>query len=342
MFRLYRENVLSWPQRNGKISFKLEDLNTENSLTKGVSHDALADVEATIALTHHFMKETDMWNYLAGSFAKETDRQRAENLPALFHDGKLKHSHGVLVSSEFGKDMLFQVPVVYIGNSIPYTNQTLWLRMDLPELRETNMETVHETTWVIRKRYGEPGILLPPLERYTAMIGEVRMAECKHNINWIQSHMEVFHAITKYHQKFRYPEIPNLDADAALYQMGFPTKNTEALCRKFHLASFSEKINMIDQFESSETRTLAKRLLARNFPEALPQSLKHEFLLYLSKINPQSTENAIVDYRGAARTTPVGALAEIKEMQQDKGMESRQRKLLDELEKHLIQAFQGP
>jgi hypothetical protein len=124
--------------------------------------------------------------------------------------------------------------------------------------------------------------------------------------------------------------------------MGFPTKNTEALCRKFHLTSFSGKINMIDQFESSETRTLAKRLLARNFPEAIPQSQKHEFLQYLSKINPQSTDNAIVDYRGEARTTPVGALAEIKEMQQDKGMESRQRKLLDELERHLIQTFQGP
>ncbi|RJP81988.1 MAG: exodeoxyribonuclease I [Desulfobacteraceae bacterium] len=341
MFHLYRDKVLSWPQKNGKTSFKLEDLNTENNLTNGVSHDALADVEATIALARRFMKEADMWNYLAGNFVKETDRRRADSLPALFHDEQLKYSHGIMVGSEFGKDMRFQAPVLYIGNSIPYVNQTLWLRMDLPELRETNMETIHETTWVIRKRYGEPGILLPPLERYKAMIGEIRMAECRQNTNWIKSHMEVFHAITRYHQTFRYPEIPDLDADAALYQMGFPTKNTEALCRKFHLAPFSAKVNMIGQIESSETRTLAKRLLARNFPEALPQSLKQEFLQYLSKINPKSGENAIVDYRGEARTTPVGALTEIKEMKQAEGMENRQRKLLDELEEYLIQTFQG-
>lgn len=339
MFKLYREKVLSWPTRNGKISLKLEDLNTENSLTQGVSHDALADVEATLALARLFMKETDMWNYLAGTFVKEVDRQRAASLPIVFRNNQLQHSQAILVGSEFGKDMQFQAPVLFIGNSVPYTNQTLWLRMDLSELRETNLETLPDTTWVTRKRFGEPGILLPPLARYETMIGEQRMAECQKNIDWIQSNRELFEAIIKYHQTFRYPEIPNLDADAALYQMGFPTKSTEALSRKFHLASVSEKISIRNQFETPETRILAGRLIARNYPEALPQGLKQEFSDYLSRVNPPSIEKALVDYRGEARTTPLGALAEIKEMKKDTQMEHNQRKLLDELETYLIQTF---
>ncbi len=341
MFRLYREKVLSWPSRNGKPSLKLEDLNADNGLAAGASHDALVDVEATIALTRHFIKESDMWNYLSGHFLKEVDRQRAENLPVSFQNDQFKHTHGILVSSEFGADMQFQAPVLFIGSSIPYSNQTLWLRMDLPELRETTMDSIRETTWVIRKRFGEPGILLPPLERYIHILENKRMVEHNKNLEWIRSNIELFHSIIRYHQTFRYPEIPNLDADAALYQMGFHSHKTEALCREFHLAPFSGKLKLISQFQTPETSTLAGRILARNFSETLPKEIENQFATYLSRLSPESPESAMVDYKGEARTTPAGALMDIQKIKTEEKIEQAQVILLDELETYLIQTFQS-
>jgi len=339
LYRLYKKNVLTWPIKNGKPSLKLENLNAENNLASGAAHDALVDVEATLALARRFMNETDMWNYLAGSFAKEVDRQRAADLPVSFQNGHLKHTHGILISREFGTDMQYQAPVLSMGNSIPYSNQSLWLRMDLPELRQTTIETIPETTWVIRKRFGEPGILLPPLERYLNLMGEDRVVESEKNSDWIQSNQNIFNAIMKYYQTFRYPEIPNLDADAALYQMGFLDRKTEGLCREFHLAPLGDKAKLIDRFHRPETKTLAIRLLARNFPNVLPETLGHQFRIYLSRINPQSAADALVDYKGEARTTPVKALADIKEMKNKGELEPAQVQLLDELEAYLVQTF---
>ncbi len=339
MFRLYREKVLSWPSRNGKPSLKLEDVNNENRLATGAAHDALVDVEATLALTRCFIKESDMWNYLSGQFLKEVDRQRAESLPVSFQNDPFNHTHGILISGEFGADMQFQAPVLFIGGSIPYSNQTLWLRMDLPELRETTMDSIHETTWVIRKRFGEPGILLPPLERYISIIEKNRMVEYNKNFEWIRSNIGIFNSIIKYHQQFRYPEIPNLDADAALYQMGFHSHKTEALCREFHLASFTGKLKLIHQFQTPETKTLAGRILARNFSEVLPKEIETQFALYLSRVNPESPESALVDYKGEMRTTPAAALMDIQKIKTEEKMEPTQLKLLDELETYLTQTF---
>jgi len=339
MYKLYKKNVLAWPTRDGKPSLKLENLNAENDLASGNAHDALVDVEATLALAHHFMNETDMWNYLAGNFVKEVDRQRAASLPVSFQNDHFKHTQGILISSEFGADMQFQVPVLFIGDSIPYSNQSLWLRMDLPELRKTTMDTIQETTWVIRKRFGEPGILLPPHKRYVNFMGDNRMLEYKKNSDWIQTNLNLFNTIIKYHRTFRYPEIPNLDADAALYQMGFLTRKTEAICREFHLAALADKIKLISQFQTTETKILATRVIARNFPEALPKNLEKQFIEYLSKVNPQYQENALADYKGKARTTPVGALADIREMKKNEALENAQLKLLDELEIYLIKTF---
>jgi exodeoxyribonuclease-1 len=55
--------------------------------------------------------------------------------------------------------------VICLGQHRHYKNQTLWLRLDLPELQNTTKETIKENTWVLHKRFGEPGFLLPPLQR---------------------------------------------------------------------------------------------------------------------------------------------------------------------------------
>ncbi|MFP8965922.1 exodeoxyribonuclease I [Pokkaliibacter sp. CJK22405] len=50
LVRLMKPEILTWPERDGRISMKLEDLTAANGLSHANAHDALSDVEATIAL----------------------------------------------------------------------------------------------------------------------------------------------------------------------------------------------------------------------------------------------------------------------------------------------------
>jgi exodeoxyribonuclease-1 len=339
MFWLYKREVLVWPAVDGKPSLKLEHLGAANGMLSGQSHEALADVATTVELARRFFKQKKMWQYLEGYFDKETDTYRMEELPPAFESAAGFHRKGLMISGEFGPRQNYQVPVISIGESIPYSNQTLWLRMDLPQLGDTTLKSIADTTWVIRKRPGEPGILLPPHQRYWKRLGNERRALFDKNIKWLQSNPKIFQEIVKYYREYRYPFIPDLDPDASLYQIGFYSRADEKLCLTFQGASLEKKANLVAQFSSPDARTLAWRVLGRNYPEALPAQYENEFERYLQRINPSKTEDAMVDYRAELRTTPAGALTEIKRLRQNGKLDSEQHQLLDDLEKYIRNEF---
>jgi len=339
VFWLYKNAVLNWPGQQGKVSLKLENLNSANRLSQGRAHDAMVDVEITLALARRYMRETATWDYLTGCFVKDIDRQRASKLPACFESRSGPHLKGLMIGGEFGSEMKFQAPVLFIGHSLPYPNQTLWLHLDTPDLRQTDPDSIADTTRAIRKRYGEPGILLPPLDRYWKMLTPERSESAEENLGWLQDNPDLFQSIIDYHQNFRYPEIPALDADAALYQMGFLSKNAQALCQKFHAAPLDKKKALADRFPTIETRTLAGRILSRNFPGNLPDRVNNEFDAYMQQVNPSSSDQALLDYRGAPRTTPISALSGILELKNDAGLDREQLKLLDDLREYINNRF---
>jgi len=339
VYWLYKRDVLAWPHINGKPSLKLEHLGVENRIVNGQAHEALVDVATTVELARRFFKKKKMWQYLAGYFDKETDAYRIDELPVAFQSGAGEHRKGLMISGEYGPAQNYQIPVISIGESIPYSNQTLWLRMDLPQLRETILPSVAETTWVVRKRLGEPGLLLPPHARYWRRIGDERSAVFEENLKWLQANPEIFQQIIKYYREYRYPFIPNLDADAALYQIGFYSKADEKLCRKFQQASLMEKAILVEQFASPDARTLAWRIIGRNYPHVLPADYENEFKKYLQRINPFRQEDALIDYREERRTTPRAALVEIKRLQQNGEWDRQQQKLLNDLEDYIRSNF---
>lgn len=339
MYWLYKRKVLNWPQINGKVSLKLEHLGSANNLIAGQPHEALVDVGATVKLARIFFKEKKMWHYLEGYFEKATDALRVAEIPTSLQSAAGAHQMGLMINSEYGPQQNYQVPVLSIGASIPYTNQTLWLRLDLPSLQETKPETLDQTTWVIRKRYGEPGILLPPLDRYWKHLDKDRQKIIEQNLDWLRSNSGLFQQIINYHREYRYPYIPNLDPDAALYQVGFFSPSDERSCRKFHKASLDKKISLINRFKSHEARVLATRVLFRNFKETLPPIFVEEYLTFMSRVNPPRADDALLDYKGERRTTPVGALAEIHQLRQSQELDGYQRQLLDELEDYIKTTF---
>jgi exodeoxyribonuclease-1 len=339
MFWLYKREVINWPQIQSQPSLKLEHIREANQLASGPAHDATVDVAATVELARRFFKNQKMWNYLMGYFEKETDVHRIADIPATFQSALGEHRRGLMVSSEYGPRQMYQIPVLSIGNSIPYSNQTLWLRLDLPELRETKVDSMAETTWIVRKRYGEPGILLPPNQRYMKFLDDERKSVVAENLTWLQSNPAKFQQIANYHREYTYPFIPNLDPDAALYQIGFFTRSDEKLFKEFQTAALEEKEAIAKRLKSQDARTLSVRLLCRNYPQQISPDLAAEFEAYLRRINPAREEDAILDYREVPRTTPSAALAEIRRLKKSGNLDSQQKKLLDDLQNYLKTNF---
>ena len=339
MFWLYKRDVINWPQIQSKPSLKLEHIREANQLASGPAHDATVDVAATVELARRFCKKQKMWNYLMGYFEKETDVHRIADIPAAFQSALGEHRRGLMVSSEYGPRQMYQIPVLSIGNSIPYSNQTLWLRLDMPELRETRAGSMAETTWVVRKRYGEPGILLPPNQRYMKFLGDDRKSVVAENLTWLQSNPLKFQQIANYHREYTYPFIPNLDPDAALYQIGFFSRSDEKLFKEFRTAALDEKEAIAKRFKSRDARMLAVRLLCRNYPQQISPDLAAEFEAYLRRINPAREDDAILDYREVPRTTPSAALAEIRRLKKSGNLDTQQKKLLDDLQNYIKNNF---
>lgn len=339
LYSLYKKNLLKWPDHNGKPSMKLEYISSENQLAHGRAHDAMVDVEATVELTRRLSREKEMWEYLSDYFIKKIDANRINKLPESFKSESGIHRLGIMTGSEFGPDLNYQVPVLSIGNSIPYNNQTLWLRLDLPELQNSTLESIHDTTWVFRKRLGEPGIILPPLERYWSLIGRERSEIVERNADWFITHGDLFQAIIKHYQGYTYPDVPNIDPDASLYQVGFLPAHEQKLCNEFHNAPFEKKLEMTNNFSIPEVRTLAKRLLFRNYSNHLNGSLGKEQKHHMLSINPKNSEDAPIDYKGEKRLVASEVLLSINNMRKDNELDEVQIQLLNELEQYFSHHF---
>ncbi len=339
-FSLFKPEALRWPVReNGKVSLKLEDLNAINQFATGPAHDALVDVKATLALTKRLANFSDMWDYLSAYFDKEMDHERILNLSPSIQSVFGTHAYAIMLTAGYGGKNGYLVPVLSIGDSVPYKNQTLWLILNDATLRETTLTTIPKATQVIRKKMGEPGFLLPPLDRFVDHLDPAIRQTVQQNLQWLQEQQVILREIIHYHQHYRYPEIPNLDVDAALYEIGFPDREETEQMQRFHAAGIKKKGELIDHFQRPEYRKLAKRVLFRNYPGFFTGDFTKERLSLKQKINPARKEEAMLDYAGRERLTPREALAEIKKFKSSLAITSEDLNLLEELERYLNDQF---
>ena len=339
IFHLYHPEGIDWPVVDGRPSLKLEHLAEANDLGPGQAHDAMADVEATVSLARRFLKSGPTWRYLAEAFDKAEDTRRMEKLPEGLPGESAPHRLGILAASEFGADNNYQVPALLLGNSIPYGNQTLWLRLDDDTLQKTEPETALETPWVIRKKTGEPPMVLPPRERFWRRLGATRDRRVRANLGWLKSEPDLLARITDVHRRFCYPEIPDLDPDAALYQDGFFSRREETWCRQFHSVLPGERSALVDQAPSQRLRHMAVRILLRNDPDPSRSDMADHWIELMRRVNPESEDEAMVDYRGQRRTTPRGALAEIDRCLAENGLSPKKIEILESLKGYIRSTF---
>jgi exodeoxyribonuclease-1 len=311
LYYLFKQNHLNWPNNNGTINLKLENLNHCNQFFEGKAHNAMVDVEVTLALAKKLFEDQTMWQFVTDYFQKKTDEQRIAD-----------HTFGFMINGKIGSASQFIAPVMTLGQHQHYKNQSLWLRLDDPNLSNIKIDDIAASSRILKKRLGEPPIFLPLKDRYWPLLSDERKSIFEKNKNWIENHTELLQSIKDYYQHEKYENIPNRDTDAALYDIGFPTPTEEKSFQQFHKAKPAEKEALATTIQNKIRKEQAIRIIGRHFPENLSAENKAYFNQY--------RESLLIDYRGEKKLSKTTALLEIETLLQQP-LNAAQQKLLEEL-----------
>jgi exodeoxyribonuclease I len=327
LYFLYQKQALNWPMENGHPVLKLERLNEANSFFEGPAHDAMVDVEVTLQLAKKLYQVSEMWQYAMAYFNKWEDQQRI----GLLTQGLYGQQEALAISPELGIQHNFQSMVLNLGAHAYYTNQTLWLRLDHLDFSEMDQKILAEKVWVLKKRFGEPCFLLPCKKRFMDTLKDEQIVLIEKNRQFLLSHPELFQAIVEYQTHYQYPEWPNVDVDAALYQAGFMQDHEKRWCEAFHRASLDKKIQLLDQPPSPLLEQQALRILGRHFSDRLSPEQSRQFDLYLKSVLTSQR----IDFKGQSHLNAASALEEIQNLRKHNKLDEEQQSLLDELEQYL-------
>lgn len=311
LYYLFKKDMMNWPEGN----LKLENINACNHFFKGQSHNAMVDVEITLALARKLFQDQVMWNFVSRYFQKNTDEKRIA-------DDRI----GFLVNGKMGAASNYIAPVLYLGPHLHYKNQVLWLRLDDPELQNVTPENLVKKTKCVKKKLGEPPIFLPNKERYLTLLSDNRKKIFSNNVAWIENHPDILKLISNYYQHDKYPDVPERDIDAALYSIDFATSFEEKLFAQFHQASPEKKLSIAKQIPNEIRKAQALRILGRHYFDMLPEKYQIEF--------KNHCEKEAVDFRGEKKLTREQALLDIAALEK-KTLDDEQKALLKEFQKSL-------
>lgn len=312
LYYLFKRDIANWPDNN----LKLENINHVNQLFKGQSHNAMVDVEITLALARKFIKEKTVWDFATQYFNKNTDEKR------------ITDQIGLMVNGKIGNGANYIAPVIALGQHQHYKNQQLWLRLDNPELANTTEKTLSTTTRIFKKKLGEPPIFLPLKERYLHLLSSERKQHFENNLSWLKNHDALFRAIAAFYQHEKYPDVPECDPDAALYKMDFSTPQEEKLFQTFHETKPESKMTVAKQFPNTIRRTQAIRIMGRHFPMHLTDNELASFNQYITSVP--------VDFKNEPKRTKSTVLLEIESIIQNEKYDDVQKKLLHEFKETLL------
>ncbi|WDP88948.1 MAG: exodeoxyribonuclease I [Desulfobacter sp.] len=335
VYRVFCGNILSWPMlENGKSTLKLEHISRENRFqVSGRAHEAMADVEALLCMARIFQKEKKVWEYLLGFFDKQTDNQRIQELKSQNPAVNSQFKIGLMVSVSFGADRNYMAPVIHLGQSEPYKNQSLWLRLDKPDLlAEMDEENGIYNVFITRKRPGDQFFILPCLDRFWGRLNPEAAAACKDNLDRIHGDDGCFLKTAAYHRAYRYPDIPDVDPDADLYQGGFFSPFEKKEIASFHQALSREKdhsslYQICRAFKSRRVSVLAARILARSF--GAPLSGNAELSAHIKRLSGDG--DAVKGYKNDEKFTCDSALVQVENIQS--GIDTGEAEPLDKRQK---------
>lgn len=338
MYRLFKPEVLKWPTIDGKGSMKLEAINEANQFVQGEAHDALVDVEVTLKLAQALYADKEMWSYISAFFNKHEDMARISQLPEVMRIDNKPLRYGVLIESKLGDANGYSAPVLYLGEHAQFKQQLL-LRLDLEELAQVSIDSIDEHSWVIRKKLGEPGFMLPPKDRYQNQVVTKRKQIVERNLGWCNDNPALLQEIINHYRHYTYPEVENLDADAALYDNGFWSDHDNLWCMRFQAANDDELQTWLHEVTNPLLYQLGLRVIARHKPALLNEEQQLEVANYLQAICEEDGSEKLRDFQNNPRLSPQQVLTEINELKLNKELDEASQKLLSQLELYIKECF---
>jgi len=325
MLRWQEADCISWPKIDGKPTLKLEHISATNQLAQGQAHNALVDVEATIALSKRFQSSESSWQYLLGYFDKHQESKRFTKLEKFSPAPSFQLA--IMLDGQFGSQRLYQCPVLGLGAHKHYRNQTLWLKCDQEDLIELNEKNLDTLPWIIRKKSGESPFFLPNKPRFMNRLSKTQSETLARNLNFLSERPALLKKIQAYHSEWQYPELPELPAQAGLYQSDFLSATDLRQCAAFHEAKPSQKAVIADKFRRPNLKNLADNILAKHYPEIASdeqnQNLQNQISKYMQN-------EPMLNHQGKPRRT-LSDLQEALIECQAKDLDASQCSLLEEL-----------
>jgi exodeoxyribonuclease-1 len=291
-----RPDGIEWPQREGRVSLKLELLTAANGLEHGQAHDALSDVRATIAMARLIRdRQPRLYQWLFELRSKHKVQEQIRLLQPLVHiSGRFsaaRHYLGVVLPLAWhprNRNALIVCdlqldPQGIWQDSVESLKARLYTRRE--DLQEGQLPVPLKLLQINRCPVVAPLSVLRPenIERlqldlplYEARATALR----EHQAVW-QEHLGLIYQ----DEKFDAVE----DPEQQLYD-GFIGDRDRRLCEQLRVAEPETLSSSRWMFDDGRLPELLKRYRARNFPDTL-NSAEHETWLAFCRdrlIRPQA------------------------------------------------------
>jgi exodeoxyribonuclease-1 len=275
-----RPDGLVWPTYDdGRPCFKLDRLTLANGIEHSEAHDAVADVEATIALARLIReRQPRLWSYAWSIRHKRalTDRLSLETLQPLVH------TSGMLCRKSGCSSLV--APIAFDRENRNACH--LWdLRFDPAPLLELPVDQLREVLFTPRdKRPADaPAIALKQLhinrapfvapaatlDQPSAERLQIDTEACARHLGWLQHNLAAVRRVVDGIYAAGPALHDEVDPDMALYRGGFFSDSDRRLMEEIHLMSPERLAGHQPPFADPRLAPLLFRYRARNWPETL-------------------------------------------------------------------------
>lgn len=314
MFRSLRPEGITWPTNDeGKPSLKLELLAPANNIVQVNAHSAIDDTLATVDWARCLKKANPkLWNYL---FENRTKR-------ALTGMIKPKQSLLIHTNMSFGVDCLYTKPVfpLFYLPKEPNVLVAFDLTRSFEPYKDMSPEELNKLIYSKKSELEELGIENPPLVKIKintcpaiAPLATVRdsdakrlgfnMEKCRSYSNTLSKDAKSLELIQKAFSIQNEMEDPS-DVEQQLYSGDFFTKSDQIKLKQLHTHGIEFSLDGEQkQWDDDRIENLIKRVLGKNYPEALStEQLKDWKKFCLKKISTETESNEVTtnNYRQLA------------------------------------------
>ena len=319
LYYLYKKDVINWADNS---PMKLENINTSNNLFDGKSHDAMVDVEVTIELSRLLRNhDKPMWDYLISGFIKKNDLSRINKLTKIDIGGS-SYKIGVFTDISLGYESKCCCAALCIGRHQIYKNQSLWMKIDYPDISQY-FNDADSNPRILKRKDSEPSFILPWEKSYNHILGELKNTSVENNINWLNENSNILKDFINDSIIHEYDNIENLDIDASIYNNGIFKNHELADINMFHSSNAEDKISLISSIKTERTSDLASRIIFRNFSSHLNFELKE-------KIKNNIIRTDSISLKGNSRRTPEEAISDSESILIKGDVDDEQIKILND------------